>query len=110
MESDLNSIGNSLENCWFLQNNPKGYEDEDFIKAIKDIKIGKTGYVYLMDSNGKLIVHPTKQGGSLAMKIMQKKYLIKRWYYFLYSKQQQVKIKWYLIDIFLNGICGNSRN
>ena len=68
MESDLNSIGNSLEKTvgLFAKQNPKGYEDEDFQRGIKDIKIGKTGYVFLMDSNGKLIVHPTKQGGSLA--------------------------------------------
>ena len=59
MESDLNSMGNSLEKTvgLFAKQNPKGYEDEDFQRGIKDIKIGKTGYVFLMDSNGKLIVH-----------------------------------------------------
>ena len=30
--------------------------------AIKSIKIGKTGYAYIMDSSGRLVVHPTKEG------------------------------------------------
>jgi signal transduction histidine kinase len=31
-------------------------------KTLKDIKIGKTGYTYVIDSKGKVIVHPTDKG------------------------------------------------
>ena len=44
---------------------PLAYKDEEFKKAIKSIKIGKTGYVYLIDKEGKLIIHPNKEGVSL---------------------------------------------
>jgi len=30
--------------------------------AIKSIKIGKTGYAFIMDSSGRLVVHPAKEG------------------------------------------------
>ncbi|HYB21753.1 MAG TPA: Cache 3/Cache 2 fusion domain-containing protein [Thermodesulfobacteriota bacterium] len=33
--------------------------------AIKSIKIGKTGYAFIMDSSGRLIVHPAKEGESI---------------------------------------------
>ena len=35
-------------------------------KSLSSIKLGETGYVYLMDGNGILVVHPTKKGQSLA--------------------------------------------
>lgn len=33
--------------------------------AIKSIKIGKTGYAYIMDSSGNLVVHPAKEGENI---------------------------------------------
>jgi len=35
---------------------------KDEIRPIKAIKVGKTGYVYIIDSKGTLIVHPAKEG------------------------------------------------
>lgn len=32
---------------------------------IKDIKVGKTGYVYIMDSKGNLKIHPAKEGENI---------------------------------------------
>ena len=45
-----------------------GYKDINpyLEKTIKDIKIGKTGYVYIMDSKGKAIVHPKYKGEDLS--------------------------------------------
>ena len=34
-------------------------------EAIKSIKIGKTGYAYIMDSSGTLVVHPAKEGENI---------------------------------------------
>jgi nitrogen fixation negative regulator NifL len=34
-------------------------------EAIKSIKIGKTGYAYIMDSAGNLVVHPAKEGENI---------------------------------------------
>jgi PAS domain S-box-containing protein len=34
-------------------------------KAIKSIKIGKTGYAYILDGSGNLVVHPAKEGENI---------------------------------------------
>jgi PAS domain S-box-containing protein len=34
-------------------------------EAVKSIKIGKTGYAYIMDSSGNLVVHPAKEGENI---------------------------------------------
>ena len=33
--------------------------------AIRSIKIGKTGYAYIMDSSGNLVIHPAKEGENI---------------------------------------------
>jgi methyl-accepting chemotaxis protein len=68
MENDLESISNSLEKLILInaKKDPKGFEDSEFKETIKNIKIGKTGYVYLIDSNAILTIHPNKEGSSLA--------------------------------------------
>ncbi|MDA8409187.1 MAG: methyl-accepting chemotaxis protein [Treponema sp.] len=38
----------------------------DFSKGILDIKIGSTGYLFLLGANGTLVVHPTMQGVNIA--------------------------------------------
>ena len=45
-----------------------GYKDINpyLEKIINDTKIGKTGYVYIMDSKGKAIVHPKYKGKDLS--------------------------------------------
>ncbi|MBU3109994.1 Cache 3/Cache 2 fusion domain-containing protein [Clostridium lacusfryxellense] len=35
-------------------------------KTLKDIKIGKTGYVYIIDSNGNMILHPDEKGKNVS--------------------------------------------
>jgi PAS domain S-box-containing protein len=36
-----------------------------FKKEIKGIKVGRTGYVYIMDSEGNLKIHPAKEGENI---------------------------------------------
>ena len=39
---------------------------DDIRTSILSVKVGKTGYMYVMDSNGVLQIHPTSEGKSLA--------------------------------------------
>ena len=59
----LESITNTVfENTLFYaKQNPKGYENESFKNSIKSIKIAKTGYIYFIDENGVLAIHPTAE-------------------------------------------------
>jgi methyl-accepting chemotaxis protein len=68
MVNDLNSVADSLEKTltFIAKTSPNAYQDEEFKKDIHQIKIGDTGYVYMLDSSGKLIVHPKNEGKSLA--------------------------------------------
>ena len=68
MESDLDSVADSLHKNlnYIAAVDPKAYEKPSFKAGIKAIKIGKTGYVYLIDASGRLVVHHKKEGSSLA--------------------------------------------
>ena len=61
---NLESIANTIEknSIFYAKQNPKGFENEDFKTFIKDVKIGNTGYIYFLDSKGKVIIHPTTEG------------------------------------------------
>lgn len=39
----------------------KEQDSEAFVKSITDIKIGESGYCFIMDSKGSLLVHPRKE-------------------------------------------------
>jgi len=60
MISDLNTVADALEkNVNYISKiEPKAYEEEGFKKEIKDIKIGKSGYVYFINSEGVMTIHP----------------------------------------------------
>ena len=70
MVNDISDIATSLEGSinYIASNNDEAYEKAEFTDYLNSITIGKTGYVYLINSNGKLISHPTKQGSSFAGK------------------------------------------
>ncbi|NOQ30311.1 MAG: hypothetical protein GQ570_04215 [Helicobacteraceae bacterium] len=70
MENDLSSLADTLEKTltFIAKTDPTAYKDELFKKELHDIKIGNTGYVYILNAEGSLIVHPTKEGKSLAGK------------------------------------------
>ena len=61
---NLESIASTIEknSIFYAKQNLKGFENEDFKTFIKDIKIGNTGYIYFLDSKGKVIIHPTNEG------------------------------------------------
>ncbi|WP_456451520.1 methyl-accepting chemotaxis protein [Hydrogenimonas sp.] len=68
MKTDLASVADALEQetLYIAAKEPKGYEDADFKRHIKAIRIGKSGYVYLMDEGGTFVVHPKKEGENFA--------------------------------------------
>ncbi|MDD5052153.1 MAG: methyl-accepting chemotaxis protein [Sulfuricurvum sp.] len=60
MTSDLNTVADALEKNinYIAQTNPKAYEDKAFKDDIKSIKVGKSGYVYFINSAGVMTIHP----------------------------------------------------
>jgi methyl-accepting chemotaxis protein len=60
MTSDLNTVADALEkNVNYIANiEPKAYQEEKFKDEIKKIKIGKSGYVYFINSEGVMTIHP----------------------------------------------------
>lgn len=68
MISDLNTVADALEKNvnYIAKINPKGYEDAAFKEAIKGIKIGKSGYVYFINSTGVMTIHPKDEGQNKA--------------------------------------------
>jgi len=60
MTSDLTTVADALEkNVNFIAElEPKGYEDPRFKAEIKEIKIGKSGYVYFINAEGVMTIHP----------------------------------------------------
>ena len=67
MTSDINSLTESLYQMvrYEAAKNPEGFKDKEFKKALTSIKIGKSGYVYLIDSNATMRVHHKDEGKNL---------------------------------------------
>lgn len=68
MISDLNTVADALEkNVNYISNiEPKAYEEEGFKNEIKEIKIGKSGYVYFINAEGVMTIHPKDEGKNKA--------------------------------------------
>lgn len=68
MVKDIETVAVSLEQTlnYVSEINPNAYKNEQFKDAIKKIKIGKTGYVFLMHSSGNLFIHKSHEGKSLS--------------------------------------------
>jgi methyl-accepting chemotaxis protein len=68
MESDVTSVADAMEkNLDYIATvNPEAYKQADFKKMIYAIKIGKSGYPFMMDELGTLVVHPSQEGRNLA--------------------------------------------
>lgn len=70
MVHDISDLAATLQKSvdYIASNDPEAYKREAFARYLNAMKIGKSGYVYLIDGEGTLITHPTKQGRSLAGK------------------------------------------
>jgi methyl-accepting chemotaxis protein len=60
MTNDLNTVADVLEKNvnYIAQIEPEAYKDEAFKKDIKSIKVGTSGYVYFINANGVMTIHP----------------------------------------------------
>ncbi len=64
MLEDISSIANTMQkNLTYVATiKPDAIQDENFKKHMNDIKIGQSGYVYLINEDGMMVTHPTIQG------------------------------------------------
>jgi len=64
MIADVTSTANGLEQTisYIAQNNPDGYKDPEFKKYIYNIKVGSSGYVFLMDEDVNVLVSKKGEG------------------------------------------------
>ena len=67
MISDITSVATSLEGSlkYISSKDKLGYKDEALKRELTNIKIGKSGYIYLIAQDGELLIHPTKEGKNL---------------------------------------------
>ena len=68
MRTDVEAVANSLEKSidYIASHRPEAYKEQDFKQFIYDVKIGKSGYVFMMDANGVMTVHSKNEGTNLA--------------------------------------------
>ena len=67
MVNDISSVATALQKTlhFISDKEPDALNDELFKNDLHEIKVGKSGYVYLIASDGTLLVHPTKEGKNL---------------------------------------------
>ena len=67
MVKDVSSIASSLQKTieYISETDPESYKNEKLKEKIHNIKIGKSGYVYVISSDGTLLIHPSKEGKNL---------------------------------------------
>ena len=67
MISDVSSVAKTLKQGLVFMNKKDNlsFEDEGLKDLIHSMHVGRSGYVYIIDSHGKLLVHPKKEGKNL---------------------------------------------
>lgn len=67
MIGDIGTVAKSLEKSlkYIASKDKMAFKDEALKKQLNDIKVGKSGYVYLIHEDGTLLIHPKKEGKSL---------------------------------------------
>jgi methyl-accepting chemotaxis protein len=68
IKTDVESVADALEKSitYISSIRPDAYKEDDFKKMICSVKVGKSGYLFMMDEQGKLVVHPNDEGRNLA--------------------------------------------
>ena len=68
MVSDVSNVAKSLKKTIVFMQKRSGlkYTDGQFKNMIHSMRVGKTGYVYIINAQGTLLVHPKEEGKSLA--------------------------------------------
>lgn len=68
MQNDINDVADALQKSllFIAKNDAKGYENPDVVDYINSLKVGKSGYVYLLDAQGTFVVHYKKAGKNYA--------------------------------------------
>ncbi len=68
MKTDITTIADALErNITYIATvRPDAYKEQDFKQTVYNTKIGKSGYLFLLDAQGVLVIHPKDEGRSLA--------------------------------------------
>jgi methyl-accepting chemotaxis protein len=68
MVADLMSVADALEkNITYIAGiRPDAYREEVFKKSLCSVRIGKSGYPFMLDEAGTLVVHPKDEGKNLA--------------------------------------------
>ena len=68
MLKDVSSIADTLSHLMVYiseQGGAKSYSDATLKEEVHKMKVGKSGYVYLIASDGTLLIHPKKEGKNL---------------------------------------------
>lgn len=68
MKRDINAVADALDDSvgYIASIKPDAYKDKTFKESICKTKIGKSGYVFMLDEKGTLVVHPKDEGKNLA--------------------------------------------
>lgn len=68
MTNDLITVADALEHNvnYISAIRPNAYKDASFKEGIKGIKIGKSGYVYFINAEGTMTIHPKEEGSNKA--------------------------------------------
>ena len=68
MRSDVTAIADALEKSisYIASIRPNAWQEPDFKQSVYQTKIGKSGYLFLLDAQGNLAVHHKDEGKSLA--------------------------------------------
>jgi methyl-accepting chemotaxis protein len=68
MQTDVAAVADSLEKSinYIAATKPDAKDDPNFKQFIYDLKIGKSGYAFMLDGRGSLVVHSQDEGKNLA--------------------------------------------
>lgn len=68
MKADVTTIADALEKSttYIATIRPDAWKEQDFKQLVYNTRIGKSGYLFLLDANGTLAIHHKDEGKSLA--------------------------------------------